>query len=88
MHTKSHMLKYIVVMLYRSVHIVSLAVYVLLACCQTVKEVVLKRRTVHARIMQNLISQDRLLLWTVIPGEHSYVICNIVLCQLVLLCPF
>lgn len=43
-----------------------------MASCQMIKEVVLRRNTVPAHIMENFISLDRRSLWTAIPGEPSY----------------
>ncbi len=81
--------KYISVTLFRSVHSVSQAVYVLLACCQMVKEAVLRRRTVPAHIMENTIILDRISLWTAIPGEPFNLFhTNAVLCQLTAVCFF
>ena len=67
---ESH-IKCIAVTLYRSVHSVSLAVCVLMAFCQMVKEVVLRKSTVPAHMVEYPINLDRRSLWTVIPGECS-----------------
>lgn len=46
-------------------------VCVLMACCQTVKEVVLKRRTVPVLITENCLMLDSRSLWAATRGECS-----------------
>lgn len=51
-------------------HIVLPAAYVLLGCCLTIREAVLRRNAVPAHTMENPMSLDKLSLWTATPGER------------------